>query len=491
MKTSRHKVYDLKTPIFIDWLNVVRIPIFDEDKVVAWARVDREDADVVLQHRYHLSKGDKRYVYTSTLSLQELIMGFGAPEGYVIDHINGDTLDNTRGNLRYATHSENSQNKPKMHRETNTSKYKGVTRLPNGSYQATLQKDYKIVFQKQFKSEELAAKEYDTYALYFYGAHARTNKLLTPDQIEMILNDGPIPEEYIPGTRFRNLPANIHEHMGQFVVKMTVDTVYYTGQFDTLEEAERYKTQVLLNIERERRRIPAPHIKRNADDVPIIELNHKGLVYEVLVDDETWHYLSKFGWSYGKGYARSSNANYENLMHRELWVKYRGVITPGFTVDHINNNKLDNRLANLRLATPRLQSHNREKKPDEFNRYRGVKVNSKTFTTFVDGKSYGNFKTAEEAAEKANEIYTKLYGKAARLNVIDWSTRTTWDNRIPLSSINRQLIKDLKTIKDALTVMATMGMKVGPKHSVQHEDITIAKLPELKVLMLRFWASRE
>lgn len=44
-----------------------------------------------------------------TVLLHRLVMGF--PEGKVVDHINGDTLNNTTKNLREATISENLQNR--------------------------------------------------------------------------------------------------------------------------------------------------------------------------------------------------------------------------------------------------------------------------------------------------------------------------------------------------------------------------------------------
>jgi len=59
-----------------------------------------------------------RFVY-------ELVNGSTSGE-LVIDHINGDTLDNRIDNLRAVTHRKNSQNRRDQREEKTSSKYVGV-----------------------------------------------------------------------------------------------------------------------------------------------------------------------------------------------------------------------------------------------------------------------------------------------------------------------------------------------------------------------------
>lgn len=47
------------------------------------------------------------------------------------------------------------------------------------------------------------------------------------------------------------------------------------------------------------------------------------------------------------------------FLHCLLWEIFNGPIPEGMTVDHINGNRLDNRLNNLRLLTPKEQLKNR------------------------------------------------------------------------------------------------------------------------------------
>jgi len=56
-----------------------------------------------------------------------------------------------------------------------------------------------------------------------------------------------------------------------------------------------------------------------------------------------------------KGYYARSNSRKKDdgevFLHRQIWVDSYGKIPDGLTIDHINNDKTDNRLENLQLLT--------------------------------------------------------------------------------------------------------------------------------------------
>ena len=92
-----------------------------------FALLDSEDFNYINQWNWYYDKG---YARTHSkidnkqlLYMHRLILNF--PEDKDIDHINHNTLDNRKSNLRIVTSSQNSMNQ--RIRKDNTSGYKGVT----------------------------------------------------------------------------------------------------------------------------------------------------------------------------------------------------------------------------------------------------------------------------------------------------------------------------------------------------------------------------
>ena len=100
----------------------------------------------------------------------------GAPRDMVVDHINHNTLDNRRENLRICSVSENNRNlRP---RRNQACKFKGVWLLPNGKWRARLTFNSVGVHIGCFDTMTEAANAYDAKSVELFGEFAMTNRKL-------------------------------------------------------------------------------------------------------------------------------------------------------------------------------------------------------------------------------------------------------------------------------------------------------------------------
>jgi len=89
-----------------------------------FAIVDDDDFEFVSRYKWHLQPyptGDGGYA-VAKMRMHRLIMN--APPDMVVDHINGDPLDNRRCNLRICTNAQNQQNTGSR---GGSSRHKGVS----------------------------------------------------------------------------------------------------------------------------------------------------------------------------------------------------------------------------------------------------------------------------------------------------------------------------------------------------------------------------
>ena len=109
----------------------------------------------------------------SKISLHRTIVN--APAGMVVDHINHNTLDNRKSNLRICTHSQNICNQKRNGNKSSI--YKGLTKTKYGRYKTRIRFNKKIYELGTYKNEKLAAEIYNKKALELFGEFACLNEV--------------------------------------------------------------------------------------------------------------------------------------------------------------------------------------------------------------------------------------------------------------------------------------------------------------------------
>lgn len=107
--------------------------------------------------------------------------------------------------------------------------------------------------------------------------------------------------------------------------------------------------------------------------------------------------------------------------HRTAWALFFGTWPEG-QIDHVNGDRLDNRIDNLRAATPRENSANKRKKPGASSKFVGVTRRTDTGKWDAQIKDFGKRThlgcfTSEEAAARAyDRAAASVHGEFAKVN---------------------------------------------------------------------------
>lgn len=129
----------------------MKLEVYKQGEIAAYAEVDPVDHLWACQYRWHLTnagyvtRGQRRgkdfksvhmYMHREVMGLKH-----GYP-GQLVDHIDGDPLNNTRANLRIVTHAQNCQNRKLP--SNNKSGYRGVSWYePKGQWRVAIMVDGK------------------------------------------------------------------------------------------------------------------------------------------------------------------------------------------------------------------------------------------------------------------------------------------------------------------------------------------------------------
>lgn len=357
---------------------VKRIPLSGIHGKNKYALVDDCDYESLKSYRWWNSHGrvrsEMKVGNTKVMIWMHRVVA-GTPDDMVCDHRNNNPLDNRRSNLRNTVQRINLQNQRPQ--APKTSRYKGVMWDKRGKrWRAHIMLDNKVYHLGLFDFESEAAAAYNNSAAKLFGEYARLNDLTGETDRKLA-----IIRKYTEGDKSFPVPLNLPS--------------------DTL-----------------------PHLRPKVMRIPISGTKGKGKC--ALVDADDFERLSQFTWNLStQGYAIAANSTRMvssgrltgKSMHQNL------LSAPdGYMVDHVNQNKLDNRKSNLRLATHTGNMRNTSAKPNKTTKsvFKGVfkQGNGWQVSISVDYKQIyvGFYGTQREAAQAYNDAAIKYHGEFAGLN---------------------------------------------------------------------------
>lgn len=156
----------------------IRIPLTKD----CFALIDESDFSIVGPFKWHVTSRQNRaqQYATRTIGRRDTEVRIymhnailNPSDGLLVDHINGNGLDNRRCNLRLCTRSQNcanSRNRPSL------SGYRGVTfSKSTNKWVAQINKDNRKYCLGYFEDKVRAAITYDEAAVRFFGPFAKLN----------------------------------------------------------------------------------------------------------------------------------------------------------------------------------------------------------------------------------------------------------------------------------------------------------------------------
>lgn len=150
------------------------------------ARVSDEDYEFLSLFKWYARKSSSQYIHAVTtiwdkeakkilkVRLHHMIAGYPG-KGFVVDHIDGDTLNNCRDNLRLCTPSQNQQNsKPRR----GSSRFKGVSWCSaKRKWKSAFRWNGEHYYVGSFDAETDAAIAYNEMVERICGPYARLNQV--------------------------------------------------------------------------------------------------------------------------------------------------------------------------------------------------------------------------------------------------------------------------------------------------------------------------
>lgn len=396
---------------------IYKLPLRNKNKeIIDYCLVSKEDYELLNKFKFYKNNNYVLgYIDKETWRIHRYIiikiLNNDINSHTKIDHIDNNPLNNTRNNLRIVSNSENTRNKKK--RENCSSNYIGVSFKKNINKWATTISINKQKLYAQYNNEYYAAHQYNLWCIQYNLNTAKLNILSKELVKDFIL--------YKKEEKKENLPKGIYlQPNNTYRVRISFNKKRINiGIFNTLEEAINIKEKKILELQIiKQNELKQLSIVKNKNNECIINLYNKdNIIKEIIVDEDDYYNLIQYKW-------KISHHNY--VTNYKLGFIHRYILnyTGEYYIDHINNNKFDNRKINLRIVTAKQNSMNKSSQKNSTSKYIGVywnKNNNKWIAKIYVNKKYillGQFNNELEAAKMRDLATLKYFGEYGNLNIL-------------------------------------------------------------------------
>lgn len=139
-----------------------------------YSLVDADDFKQLSKYKWHVNSNGycTGFINGKNIRMHRYILNISNPK-VMIDHANGDKLDNRKSNLRFCSAKENSRN---VKKHKGISRYKGVfPDIKTGKWRVAIKENDKVEYFGHYDDEVFAAKVYDRLAINMHGDFASIN----------------------------------------------------------------------------------------------------------------------------------------------------------------------------------------------------------------------------------------------------------------------------------------------------------------------------
>lgn len=242
---SRRKVRNDK-PLVCGILFFMKIILKSKTYGFKEVEYDDDDHSLVKGYTWHITKGKHTYYVMGhnpdtnhRLFMHRLILG--AKRCQMVDHKDGNGLNNKKDNIRIATPAENARNKRSIRKPK--SGYKGVSIMPDRKrmYMVQIGYNYGYIPLGYFADIILAALAYNEAAIKYHGEFAQLNAL-TQEQIDYANSIRNIKGMISVPRSNKNGHPGIYKRMDtikeRYDVKIRINgRRKFIGGFDSIEQA--------------------------------------------------------------------------------------------------------------------------------------------------------------------------------------------------------------------------------------------------------------